>query len=101
MDESRPNPIDSYTDRVMNMETMPSEANKDKVIEALKKAYEEHDRIAEKRLMHFKALSMSSGTSIGKITQAEEEFHFHNCMAAVLYDILRAGEFEPQTDEPF
>jgi hypothetical protein len=80
---------------------MTSQAKTDKVYLAALEAYEEHEALAQKYMKTLQELQQSTKTEPWVIEDCEDAFALHNCITAVLRDILYAGEDLPPMDDVF
>lgn len=80
---------------------MTSQAKTDKVYLAALEAYEEHEALAQKYMKTLRELQESTKAEPWVIEDCEEAFNLHNCITAVLRDILYAGEDLPPMDDVF
>ena len=81
---------------------MTNEAKTDMVLNALSEAYNEHEQLAQRYLKALRELQESSKAEPWVIQDCEDTFHLHNCIAAVLSEIIHAGDDPTDyTDEPF
>jgi hypothetical protein len=81
-------------------ENKTDEAKALRAYEALHNAYNEHDLTTK----HWQRQMVELADSLEpnrKQKEAEEAFHLHNCITAVLRDILYAGEPLPPMDDYF
>jgi hypothetical protein len=81
-------------------ENKTDEAKALRAYEALHNAYNEHDLTAKHWQRRMVELEGSSEPD-WKLQEAEDVFHLNNCIAAVLRDILFAGEPLPPMDDYF
>lgn len=73
----------------------------DKVYLSLIDAYNEHDRLAKQYMKQARELQESPDSPRWIREQCEESFHIHNCISAVLRDILHEGKTTPALDDVF